>query len=97
MPFFSNYGYHPKLDLLSPSSNNNLVVESLVKQLSKLQAALRFQLQTAQESYKATADKYWNEALTFKIGDKVWLLRQNIKTKWPCDNLDYQKLELFVI
>ncbi|CAG8765220.1 18492_t:CDS:1, partial [Dentiscutata erythropus] len=25
-------------------------------------------------------------------GDKVWLLRRNIHTKWPSEKLDYQKL-----
>ena len=54
-------------------------------------------MQTAHESYKATADKFWKEAPTFKIGDIVWLLRQIIKTKRPCDKLDYRRLELFVI
>ena len=29
--FFSNYGYHPKLDLLSPSMNNNPASEGFVK------------------------------------------------------------------
>lgn len=34
-PFLSNYGFHPELDLLSPSINNNLAVGGYVKQLSK--------------------------------------------------------------
>ena len=70
-PFFANYGYHPKLDLLNPMANNNPAAEGFAKQLSELQATLRLQLQTAQESYKASADKFRNEAPTFKIGDKV--------------------------
>ena len=96
-PFFANYGYHPKLDLLNPMANNNPAAEGFAKQLSELQAMLRLQLQTAQESYKASADKFRNEAPTFKIGDKVWLLRRNIKTKRPCDKLDYRRLGPFVI
>ena len=70
-PFFSNYGYHPKLDLLSPSTNNNPVAEEFAEHLSKLQATLKLQLQTSQESYKATADNFPNKAPVFKIGDKV--------------------------
>ena len=96
-PFFANYGFHPKLDLLNPVANNNLVAEGFAKQLSELQATLRLQLQTAQESFKASVDKFRNEAPTFKIGDKVWLLRRNIKTKRPCDKLDYRRLGPFVI
>ena len=74
-PFFANYGYHPKLDMLNPVANNNPAAEGFAKQLSELQATLRLQLQIAQESYKASTDKFRNEAPTFKIGDKVWLLR----------------------
>jgi hypothetical protein len=96
-PFFSNYGYHPKLDLLSPSSNINPAAEGFAKQLSELQATLKLQLQAAQESYKASADKYRNKAPTFKVGSKVWLLRRNIKTTRPCDKLDYRRLGPFII
>ena len=35
-PFFSNYGFYLKLDLLSPSMNNNPTTEGFAKQLSEL-------------------------------------------------------------
>jgi hypothetical protein len=82
---------------LSPSTNSNRAAEGFVKQLSELQAMLKLQLQTAQESYKASTDKYRNEAPIFKVGSKVWLLQRNIKTKRPCDKLDYRRLGPFVI
>lgn len=31
------------------------------------------------------------------MGDKVWLLRRNIKTTHPCDKLDYRRLGPFPI
>jgi hypothetical protein len=96
-PFFSNYGYHPKLDLLSSSTNSNPAAEGFVKQLSELQTTLKLQLQSAQEAYKASADKFRNKAPAFKIGNKVWLLRRNIKTNRPCDKLDYRRLGPFVV
>ena len=33
----------------------------------------------------------------FQIGDRVWLLRRNVKTTKPCANLDYQRLGPFII
>jgi hypothetical protein len=33
----------------------------------------------------------------YKIGDKVWLVRKNLKTKRPCDKLDYKRLGPFSI
>ena len=96
-PFFSNYGYHLKLDLLSPSTNNNSAAKRFVKLISEFQATLKLHLQIAQESYKATTDRFRNEALAFKIRDKVSVVRRNIKTKRLCDKLDYQRLGAFVI
>ena len=37
------------------------------------------------------------EGPTFKEGDKVYLVRRNIKTKRPSDKLDYKKLGPFLI
>jgi hypothetical protein len=34
---------------------------------------------------------------SFKEGDKAYLIRRNIKTKWPSDKLDYKKLGPFPI
>jgi hypothetical protein len=33
----------------------------------------------------------------FQVGDRVWLLRRNLKTTRPCDKLDYQRLGPFMI
>ena len=41
-------------------------------------------------------DKFRNKAPAFKIGNKIWLLRQNIKTKRPCHK-DYRRLGPFVV
>ena len=32
------------------------------------------------------------EDLKFKVGDRVWLFRRNVKTTRPCNKLDYQCL-----
>ena len=96
-PFYANYGYHPKLDLLSTSRHNNPTAEEFTKHLSQLQATLKLQLQTAQASYKTSADEFRKKSPTFQVGDKVWPLRRNIKTNRPCDKLDYRRLGPFSI
>ena len=77
--------------------NNNTVAEGCVKQLSDLQTTLKLQLQIAQEAYKTSANRFRNKAPIFRIRDKVWLLRRNIKTKRPCDKLDYWSLGPFIV
>jgi hypothetical protein len=42
-------------------------------------------------------DKKHGSAPDLKRGEKVYLLRWNIKMKWPSQKLDHQKIGLFVI
>jgi hypothetical protein len=46
---------------------------------------------------KAYYDRRRQEAPPFRRGEKVFLLRRNIKTTRLCDKLDYRKLESFEI
>jgi len=96
-PFFANYGYHPKLDLLGGFKDENPAAEDLSKHLVEIQTTLKLQLQAAQDSYKISADKFRKDSPTFQVGEKVWLLRRNIKTTRPCDKLDYKRLGPFII
>ena len=43
------------------------------------------------------ANKHRIEGLTFKKGDRVLLLRENLRTKRPCKKLDNLQLGLFEI
>ena len=58
---------------------------------------MQFQLQEAQDRYKAFIDESQKEHPLLQVGDKVWLLWCNIKTTWPYDKLDYQRIEPFPI
>ena len=42
-------------------------------------------------------DRKYSIGPTLKEGDKVYLLRRNIKTKWPSEGLDHKKLGLFEV
>ncbi len=56
-PFYSNYGYHPKLEMLSLSANSNPAADDFAWELSHIQDVLKFQLQTVQQSFKTYAKK----------------------------------------
>jgi hypothetical protein len=98
-PFFSNYGYHPKFDFLPKGSETplNPTAEDLVTTLRQVHEQLIEELTRAQHSYKEYADKQRKEQPTFNIGDKVWLLRRNVRTTRPSDKLDYKRLGPFTI
>lgn len=58
---------------------------------------MKLQLQKAQDRYKTSADLLCKESPPFQIGNKIWLLRRNIKTTRSCDKLDYRRLGPFPI
>ena len=96
-PFFANYGYHPRLDTFDFSKVDNPAAEDMANRLSELHAIMEAQLKKAQERQKINADAYRKEQPQLNVGDKVWLLRRNIKTTRPCDKLDYCRLGPFSI
>jgi len=96
-PFYANYGYHPKFDMLKPIENENPAAVDFATRLSELHALMKIHLREAQDRYKGAADKLRKESPSFIIGDKVWLIRRNIKTTRPCDKLDYRRLGPFPI
>jgi hypothetical protein len=95
--FYANYGHHPKLDLLDPSKTDNPATEDFAIRVLQLQDAMKLQLQKAQDRYKASADESRKEQPSLQVGDKVWLLRHNIKTTWLYDKLDYWRIGPFPI
>ena len=52
---------------------------------------------TTQTKYANDADKSHTPALTFKVGDFVWLDTHNIHTKRPSQKLDWKNLDCFAI
>lgn len=96
-PFFANYGYHPRLDTFDFSKVDNPAAEDMANRLSELHAIMKAQLKKAQERQKINADVYRKEQPQLNVGDKVWLLRRNIKTTRPCDKLDYRRLGPFSV
>jgi hypothetical protein len=96
-PFFVNYGFHPRFDIIKMKTLSNPAAESYAIILEQTQKELQAQLHRAQQRYKEQADKKRDPSPPFKVGDQVWLLRKNIKTSRPSDKLDHKRLGPFRI
>ncbi|WPJ61302.1 hypothetical protein SMAC4_13436 [Sordaria macrospora] len=96
-PFFANFGYEM-------SSRRGWDSESLVprahiraERLIEMHETLRDELTFVRDRMSRYYDRTRSTAPIFKRGDKVYLLRRNIKTKRPSDKLDYKKLGPFKV
>ena len=96
-PFFANYGFHPMFNILDPRPVGSVEAMELLEVIRSTQEQLKSQLHQAQQNYKMYADRNRERSPSFKTGDKVWLIRKNIKTKRPSDKLDYKRLGPFEI
>lgn len=94
-PFYALHGYHPKASFNVTADRSALrvpTVEELTTRIHKLQDELKAEMKYAQATHKEFSDEHRASGLRYKVGDKVWLLRKNIKTKRPSDKLDYKKI-----
>ena len=96
-PFFANYGHHPRFDQFQLSTSKNPAAEDLATQLLEIQKDMKTKLLEAQERQKQNADKSRKQHPPIRVGDKIWLLHQNLKTHRPSDKLDYRRLGPFSI
>jgi hypothetical protein len=65
--------------------------------MRKVHIDLSEQLKAAQATYKENFDKHAKAPPPFCVGDKVWLIRRNIKTTRPSQKLDVKKMGPFKI
>jgi len=97
-PFFANYGREPEIERGPLEvTHRSQEAEISAKQLKNLHESLRKDIEFMNQRIKHYYDLKRQEAPQFKKGEKVFLLRRNIKTKRPSDKLDYKKLGLFKI
>lgn len=92
-PFFALYGYHPRFSIHIPRVVcHSPEAKARIQTLKEIQEDLKFHIGVAQE----TQARYYNQHVQappdFNVGDKVWLIRRNIKTTRPSDKLDYRKI-----
>ena len=96
-PFFANSGHYPRFDQFQLSTSKNPAAEDLAIPLLEIQKDMKTKLLEAQERQKRNADKSRKQHPPIRVGDKVWLLRRNLKTHRPSDKLDYRRLGPFSI
>ena len=96
-PFFASYGYEPTAycEQLDHVENPRAVAKG--DYLKDLHKKLSQELEDARERMRRYADKSRMTGPFFERGDRVYLLRKNLRTKRPCDKLDYEKLGPFKI
>ena len=97
-PFFANYGY----DLnayheAQTSSVDNQLARVQTDEIKKLHKELAEELQFIATKSALYYNSKHSQEPTLKEGDRVYLLRRNIKTKRPSDKLDHKKLGPFKI
>ena len=97
-PFYANYGYNPTL--MGEKRKNESKSDEAVKAAEKLKN-IHKQLSRDIEFMNAKSAIYYNQGHadgpTFERGEKVYLVRKNIRTKRPSQKLDHQKIGPFAI
>jgi len=97
-PFFANYGYEPTA-YRQPRKDDVNAQESIVlaSRLKDLQQQLSRDIEFSNNRTAKYSDKKRSTEPSLEKGDKVYLLRKNIKTKRPSTKLDFKKLGPFEI
>lgn len=98
-PFFANYGFNPRYQILARSENRYESVEltEFRQNLEKLEDFIKSEIRYAQEIAAENTNSSRRNPPIFKEGGQVWLLRKNISTKRPSNKLDYKRLGPFKI
>jgi RNase H-like domain found in reverse transcriptase/Reverse transcriptase (RNA-dependent DNA polymerase)/Integrase zinc binding domain/Chromo (CHRromatin Organisation MOdifier) domain len=97
-PFYANYGLHPNVageprGLVGLADKAKVKVDDIKDMHKKLSYDIEWLSQRTAHYY----NKRRLEGPRLTVGDKVWLLRRNIKTTRPSDKLDHKKFGPFEI
>jgi hypothetical protein len=97
-PFFANYGFNPTI-IGEPIGRQPLAESSrlLATGLKQLHLQLSRDIEFLNMRMKFYYDQSRQEAPDFQKGEKVYLLRRNIRTRRPSAKLDHLKLGPFEI
>jgi transposase InsO family protein len=92
-PFFANYGRHPRFDMdirgMKPVAER---AQIRTNEMKKVHEIMKNKLEKIHKQTAKQANKKRSEGPDFQKGEKVYILRKNIKTTRPSSKLDYTKI-----
>ena len=92
-PFYANFGYELSAYNEPHSTNiDNQLARTQADEIKELHKELAEELRFVAEKSALYYNAKRSQEPTLKEGDKVYLLRRNIKTQRPSDKLDHKKL-----
>ena len=95
--FYANYEYNSNIaeheTTKLKAEKTNIIVEQLITLHKKLATNLQFLAMRIKKYY----DKDRSEKINFKIRDKTYVLRKNMKTTKKNNKLNYVKIEFFEV
>ena len=99
-PFFANYQFDPRYEILPrpnspPPSQGSLI--AYTDKLRDIDQYLRSEMTYARALQSEQADKHRSAPPALNVGDNVWLLRRHIQTTRPSTKLDFKRLGRFRI
>ena len=95
--FYANYGYNPEMAKHGTTAVRAQRAGILVEQLIILHKKLSMNLQFISFRAKRYYDRDRSEEINFKMGDKAYVLRRNMKTTKKSNKLNHVKIGLFKI
>jgi hypothetical protein len=103
-PFFLTHGYNMDVVQLEGELQSYVVTESPTQKADNLVRRLRDASQwaqaamaTAQQVQEEQANRSRDQAMSYKIGDKVWLNLKNVRTSRLSKKLDHKNAKFTVI
>lgn len=96
-PFRANYGFDPTIEIHATHIVNAPAATAQAATITEIQKELQQEWIFLQNRMKYYADKKRLPAPILEEGNKVYLIRKNIKTRRPSDKLDWKKIGPFFI
>ena len=96
-PFYANFGKDPNLFMEPRQGPNADKALHDVESLVTLQQEMRNKIANSQAKITRSRHRDSKTAPQLKVGDKVYLLIKNLRTKRRSKKLDYIKVRLFSI